>query len=310
MPCSTSAAQPDSVNWLTLSARTIEPKRVSPPSVVGWPPRSRTLRQPSQTRSRSVPIQVMLSSSWVASTKPGAALVRGQGWLPWQGRGWFVAQRDRGAGGGLALPGWALGCNCGSLDASEGRRGCVLDLDRDELARRRRAGEVDGRVAARATAQALGVGAARAFDEDFLDAADALAVAPPGDALDDFHEALDPFALDLVGDVVGHRRRLGAGARRVDEREGPVVADFLDCAERLLKLGVGLAREADDQVGRQREVRDGCAELGDEPQVALPRVRAAHRLEHACRPRLQRQVRVLADGLAFRHRRDHRGAEV
>jgi hypothetical protein len=35
----------------------------------------------------------MLFSFWVASTKPGAALVRGQGWLPWQG---FLAPRDRG----------------------------------------------------------------------------------------------------------------------------------------------------------------------------------------------------------------------
>ncbi len=29
----------------------------------------------------------MLSSFWVASTKPEAALDRGQGWLPWQGEG-------------------------------------------------------------------------------------------------------------------------------------------------------------------------------------------------------------------------------
>jgi hypothetical protein len=36
----------------TLSARTTAPRRVSPPSLVGKPPRSRTLRQPSQTRSR------------------------------------------------------------------------------------------------------------------------------------------------------------------------------------------------------------------------------------------------------------------
>src|SRR3954465_14955413 len=35
-----------------LSARTISPKCVSPPSLVRWPPRSRTLRQPSQSRSR------------------------------------------------------------------------------------------------------------------------------------------------------------------------------------------------------------------------------------------------------------------
>jgi len=38
----------------------------------------------------------MLSSFWVASTKPGGALGRGQGHGPWRGRGWFLAQRDRG----------------------------------------------------------------------------------------------------------------------------------------------------------------------------------------------------------------------
>src|SRR5215211_6380396 len=42
----------------------------------------------------------MLPSSWVASTKPEAALVRGQGWTPWQGRGWALAPRDRGPGAG------------------------------------------------------------------------------------------------------------------------------------------------------------------------------------------------------------------
>ena len=40
----------------------------------------------------------MLSSFWVASTKPGAALARVKGSLqPLQARGWFLAPRDRGA---------------------------------------------------------------------------------------------------------------------------------------------------------------------------------------------------------------------
>jgi len=43
----------------------------------------------------------MPSSFWVASTKPGAALARGQGWLPWQGRGWFLAPCDRGPEAGM-----------------------------------------------------------------------------------------------------------------------------------------------------------------------------------------------------------------
>jgi len=30
-----------------------------------------------------VPLQVMFPSFWVASTKPGAALGRSQGWQPW-----------------------------------------------------------------------------------------------------------------------------------------------------------------------------------------------------------------------------------
>src|SRR6266851_6881686 len=41
-------------------------------------------------------LPVMLSSLWVASTKPEAALVRGQGRMPWRGRGWALAPRDRG----------------------------------------------------------------------------------------------------------------------------------------------------------------------------------------------------------------------
>src|SRR5438552_11232501 len=51
MPWSTSACHPLSLNCRTLSARTTAPYRVSPPSSVGSPPSSRTLRQPSQTRS-------------------------------------------------------------------------------------------------------------------------------------------------------------------------------------------------------------------------------------------------------------------
>src|SRR5918992_4096572 len=43
----------------------------------------------------------MLSSFWVASTKPEPALVRRQGREPWQGRGGALAPRDRGPGAGV-----------------------------------------------------------------------------------------------------------------------------------------------------------------------------------------------------------------
>ena len=112
--------------------------------------------------------------------------------------------------------------------------------------------------------------------------------------------------LTLLRHLVRHRGGLGALPRAVDEREGAVVADLLDDLERLLEVALGLAREADDDVGRQREVGDRVAQLVDERQVALAPVRAPHRLEDARRARLERQVRVLADRVALGHRRDHR----
>ena len=167
-------------------------------------------------------------------------------------------------------------------------------------------GEIDGRVAARAAAQHRGVRPARAFDEHLLDAPDSLAVPLVRDALDDVDEPLDALLLDISGTWAG-QCRFRPLPRRVDEREGAVVADLLDDLERLLEVALGLAREADDDVRRQREIGDRRAELVDEAQVALAAVRAAHRLEDAGRARLQRQVRVLADGVALRHRRDHVG---
>ena len=50
----------------------------------------------------SVPLLVMLPRFWVVSTKPGAALARVKGSLrPLQGRGWFLAPRDRGPEAGV-----------------------------------------------------------------------------------------------------------------------------------------------------------------------------------------------------------------
>ncbi len=76
-------------------------RRPGPPD----PPTREHRRRSSPRRDkRLVSLRVMLSSFWVASTKPGAALVRGRGWLPWQGRGWFLAPRDRGPEAGMYCP--------------------------------------------------------------------------------------------------------------------------------------------------------------------------------------------------------------
>ena len=70
---------------------------------------------------------------------------------------------------------------------------------------------------------------------------------------------------------------LGAAPRREDEGEGAVVADLVDDLERLGEVLLGLAREADDDVGRERAVGHVLADQRDAVHVALAVVGAAHR---------------------------------
>jgi hypothetical protein len=60
--------------------------------------------------------------------------------------------------------------------------------------------------------------------------------------------------VDLLGDLIRRRGGLGACRGRVHEGEGAFVTDLLDDFDRLLEVALGLAREADDDVRRQREV--------------------------------------------------------
>ena len=129
-------------------------------------------------------------------------------------------------------------------------------------------------------------------------------------ALDDVDEALDALVLDLVRHLIRHRRGLGAAPRRVDERKGAVEADLFDGAARLFEVTLGLAGEADDEVGGEREVGDCRSELADEAEVALPAVRATHPLEDPRGAGLKWQMRVFADGVALGHRGDDGCAEV
>ena len=61
------------------------------------------------------------------------------------------------------------------------------------------------------------------------------------------------------GHGVAELGRGGAPARAEDEGEGAVVADALDHLEGGGEVLLGLAREADDDVGRERDVGDGLA---------------------------------------------------
>src|SRR2546421_9712917 len=145
------------------------------------------------------------------------------------------------------------------LRPAERRRRRGSDQHRDEVSAYGVALEVHGRVATGASAQERRVGPARPLHQHFLLTPDPPPVPVGGDALDELDQPLDAFTLDLFRYLVGHSGRLGAAPRRVDERERAVEADLLDHLERLAEVRLGLAGEAGDDVGRQRQVGDRAA---------------------------------------------------
>ena len=80
-------------------------------------------------------------------------------------------------------------------------------------------------------------------------------------------------------EALGHLRRLRAAAGREDEREGAVVTHLLDDLERLREVLLGLAGEADDDVGRERDVGNVLADQRHAIEVALAVVGPPHRLQ-------------------------------
>ena len=80
-------------------------------------------------------------------------------------------------------------------------------------------------------------------------------IAFEADPLLELEERVEAAALlggwDVVGEALGGRAR----SRREGGREDGLVADLLEEAQRRLELRLGLAREADDDVGRERDAR-------------------------------------------------------
>ena len=130
-------------------------------------------------------------------------------------------------------------------------------------------------------------------------------------AFDDLGQLLHALVHDIGRDeVVDERRRFGARPRREHERVRRVVVGLGHDFERAREVGVGLAREADDDVGGDREVRDRGTR-GREPfEVARRGVAPVHARERSVAARLQRQVQVLAQRRALGHRRDRLGPEI
>ena len=131
-----------------------------------------------------------------------------------------------------------------------------------------------------------------------------------GRALDHDAQPLEALGRDGgIDEAVDHGRPPRCPAGREDERVGAVVLGGGDDLERALEVVVGLAGEADDDVGRHRQIGNGGAGRRQPLEVALGGVAAVHRGQHAIGAGLQRVVQVLAHaGVCRPWRRTSRAA--
>ena len=133
---------------------------------------------------------------------------------------------------------------------------------------------------------------ALAFDEDLAGLSDACLVECELIAVESRLQALEAFVHDLFCHLPVHRGGGRAGARRVFEAEGLRIFDLVDQREGFFEFRVGFPGEAHDEIARQRNIGARGAHIFQQPQVAVCRVTAVHRLEHAVRSALHRQVQI------------------
>ena len=186
----------------------------------------------------------------------------------------------------------------------------VDDVRRHVGARVPRAGDVDRRIAPRASRHPAGVSLRRSLDKDLVSLPHPRRISLLGDAVLQRDEAIKPLLDHVLGDLIVVLGSGCARARRVLEHECGVEASHCDRVERRLEVFLGLPREPHDDVGRDGEVTDdlpGHAELGQEP---LGVVAAVHRRKDAGAPRLQGEVQLLTDRRRLGHRIHHVFADV
>ena len=82
-------------------------------------------------------------------------------------------------------------------------------------------------------------------------------------------QALEAFVHHFARHLAVHLRRRRSGPRRIFERESLGIVHRLDDPQRLLELRVGLAREADDEVARDRDVGPRGADAVEDAQIGL-----------------------------------------
>src|SRR5713101_9441162 len=93
------------------------------------------------------------------------------------------------------------------------------------------------------------------------------------------HKYGKPLCFLLIHDAVNHANRRSMRARRIFESKHAVVLHFIEQCNGLLKIGVGLAGETNNNVRRKTDGTLGFFNPADALEVFLASVQAHHGLE-------------------------------
>ena len=102
----------------------------------------------------------------------------------------------------------------------------------------------------------------------------------------------------------------GAGTLRVNKGIGLGIANCLGKRERLLKVILGLAREAHNDISRKRDIGDAVANTINQAQIILARIATIHLFKNARGTRLNGQVKLRHDGRCLSHSVNGLGQQV
>ena len=165
--------------------------------------------------------------------------------------------------------------------------------------------EVDQPVLAGPAGQARGRLLAPSLHQDLDLPTHPLAVLLFGDPVLQIDQAVQPLHPLRLGHLVGEEAARSPGPGRVGEHEGRIEAGLFDHLQGPLELGLGLAGEADDDVGGDSQVGKRLAQPLHQVEELLAGIAALHAGQDLIVAGLQGKVDVLADRRVGRHGLDH-----
>src|ERR1039458_1313359 len=113
------------------------------------------------------------------------------------------------------------------------------------------------------------------------------------------HSQAAPLLFDLVRNLAGHAARARAFFLRISEHAQPLEPRLPNEPEQVLKVGIRLTRETDDERGAQRNAGNARSNAANEVHDILAGGLAPHPLEHVLVNVLEGNINVARDLGAF-----------